>query len=81
MGAEKEYNTTTTTNQEVKMEVRDKRLSRARTELTCWNMDRRRGYRGSKGYAISRNTYHRVERRFARELCRVEAQDSWDWAE
>ena len=63
------------------MVVKDKRLSRAQSDLACWNLDRRLGYRGSKGYGISRNTYHRVERRLARELCRVEVQDSCDRAE
>ena len=49
----------------------DRGLSKARTDVTCWNLDRDWGFRGTKGYGIARNYYHRTERRFSKKLCKV----------
>ena len=52
------------------MAANDRGLSKARTEVTCWNVDRHYwGFRGTKGYGISRNYYHRAQRRYAKKLC------------
>lgn len=47
----------------------DHKLSKARGEVTCWNLDRDWGFRGHKGYGIARNYYHRAARRFGNDLC------------
>ena len=47
----------------------DRRLSKARTDVCEWNVDRDWGFRGTKGYGISRNYYHRTARRFSKKLC------------
>ena len=49
----------------------DRRLSKARTDVCEWNVDRDWGFRGTKGYGISRNYYHRTARRFSKKLCKV----------
>ena len=52
------------------MAANDRGLSKARTDVTCFNTDRRTwGFRGTKGYGISRKYYHRAERRYAKKLC------------
>ena len=51
------------------MAAEDKRLSAARREVSLWNQDRRIGFRGSKGYGITRSYYHRAERRHFKNLC------------
>lgn len=52
------------------MAANDRGLSKARTEVTCWNTDRRYwDFRGTKGYGISRNYFHRAERRYGKKLC------------
>ena len=51
------------------MAANDRGLSKARTEVTCWNVDRRWGFRGTKGYGISHNYYHRAQRRFSPATC------------
>ena len=53
------------------MAAKDRAVSLAQTEVTCWNVDRRWGFRGTKGYGISRNYYHRAQRRFGKSLCKV----------
>ena len=53
------------------MAAEDRRLSAARREVSLWNQDRRIGFRGSKGYGISRSLYHRAERRHAKKTCNV----------
>ena len=58
------------------MAAEDRRLSAARREVSLWNQDRRYGFRGSKGYGISRSYYHRAERRHFKNLC--EAPDAPD---
>ena len=49
----------------------DRGLSKARTDVTEWNLDRDWGFRGTKGYGIARNYYHRANRRFGKDLCKV----------
>jgi len=51
------------------MAAEDRRLSAARREVSLWNQDRRIGFRGSKGYGISRSLYHRAERRHFKKQC------------
>ena len=51
------------------MAAKDRAVSLAQTEVSCWNVDRRWGFRGTKGYGISRNYYHRAQRRFGKSLC------------
>ena len=51
------------------MAAEDRRLSAARREVSLWNQDRRYGFRGSKGYGISRSLYHRTERRHFKKEC------------
>ena len=51
------------------MAAEDRRLSAARREVSLWNQDRRIGFRGSKGYGISRSLYHRAERRHSKKQC------------
>ena len=53
------------------MAAKDRAVSLAQTEVSCWNVDRRWGFRGTKGYGISRNYYHRAQRRFGKSLCKV----------
>ena len=53
------------------MAANDRGLSKARTEVSEWNLDRDWGFRGTKGYGIARNYYHRAERRFSKKLCKV----------
>ena len=56
------------------MAAEDRRLSAARREVSLWNQDRRIGFRGSKGYGITRSLYHRAERRHFKKQC--EAPDA-----
>jgi hypothetical protein len=53
------------------MAANDRGLSKARTDVTEWNLDRDWGFRGAKGYGIARNYYHRANRRYSKDLCNV----------
>ena len=54
----------------------DHTLKNARSDVSTWNIDRKWGYRGRKGYGIARNIFHRAMRRQAKKLCRsAEVED------
>jgi hypothetical protein len=53
----------------------DHTLKNARSDVSTWNIDRKWGYRGRKGYGIARNIYHRAVRRQSKQMCWVEVED------
>ena len=53
----------------------DHTLKNARSDVSMWNIERKWGIRGKKGYGIARNIYHRAMRRQAKQMCWVEVAE------
>ena len=53
----------------------DHTLKNARSDVSTWNIDRKWGYRGRKGYGIARSTFHRASRRQAKQQRWVETEE------